>query len=237
MSKRRIVAGLAMVGLMLVASVSWANPGDPGKHQTRTYFGWPSAGTYGPPQKCYNPYTFKLLGVRCCKTPCDRYRKFLRQYQIEQARHEVAMGRLNWAAYEQYVANPTPCHSCKMGCQNMKPGGCKKLKPCKNGHGGHGCQGCASCSDTCGSECGDCGGCGDDCCDEGHGKGLLGCLCKHFKKKPRVMVPPCGAPPYPEMNREQATRYLEGFQYYPPNHIIRSPRDHFMFGTKYNIGG
>ena len=41
---------------------------------------------------------------------------------------------------------------------------------------------------------------------------------------------------YPSMNREDAVRYIEGFQYYPPNQIVRSPRDFFMFGERYGLG-
>lgn len=41
---------------------------------------------------------------------------------------------------------------------------------------------------------------------------------------------------YPGMNREDATRYLEGMQYYPPYQTIRSPRDFFMFDVKYGVG-
>ena len=41
---------------------------------------------------------------------------------------------------------------------------------------------------------------------------------------------------YPPMNREDALRYLQGFQYYPPYQVIRSPRDFYMFDQKYGIG-
>lgn len=48
---------------------------------------------------------------------------------------------------------------------------------------------------------------------------------------------PYGYPnPYPAMNREDAVRYIEGFQYYPPYHLMRSPRDFYMFDVKYGIG-
>jgi hypothetical protein len=40
----------------------------------------------------------------------------------------------------------------------------------------------------------------------------------------------------PGMNREDATRYMEGYQYYPPYHLLRSPRDHYMFDVKYGLG-
>lgn len=46
-----------------------------------------------------------------------------------------------------------------------------------------------------------------------------------------------GGPALPGMNREDAVRYLEGMQYYPPYHSLRSPRDFFMFDVKYGIGG
>ncbi|HVJ81063.1 MAG TPA: hypothetical protein VNC50_08340, partial [Planctomycetia bacterium] len=41
---------------------------------------------------------------------------------------------------------------------------------------------------------------------------------------------------YPGMNREDALRYVEGFQYYPPTQIVRSPRDFFMFDVRYGVG-
>ena len=31
-------------------------------------------------------------------------------------------------------------------------------------------------------------------------------------------------------------RYVEGFQYYPPNQLIRSPRDFFMMDVRYGLG-
>jgi hypothetical protein len=40
----------------------------------------------------------------------------------------------------------------------------------------------------------------------------------------------------PGMNREDAVRYLEGNQYYPPYHTLRSPRDFYMFDEKYGLG-
>ena len=49
-----------------------------------------------------------------------------------------------------------------------------------------------------------------------------------------------GYPPYlaqyPAMNREDALRYVEGFQYYPPYQLMRSPRDFYMFDVRYNLG-
>jgi hypothetical protein len=61
------------------------------------------------------------------------------------------------------------------------------------------------------------GGCGPGGCGHGgYGQGGAGML--------------------PGMNREDAVRYLEGFQYYPPYQIVRSPRDFFMFDTKYGTG-
>jgi hypothetical protein len=41
---------------------------------------------------------------------------------------------------------------------------------------------------------------------------------------------------YPGMNREDALRYIEGFQYFPPYQLIRSPRDFFMWDVRYNFG-
>lgn len=42
--------------------------------------------------------------------------------------------------------------------------------------------------------------------------------------------------PLPGMNREDAVRHLEGHQYYPPYHTLRSPRDFYMFDEKYGLG-
>jgi hypothetical protein len=38
------------------------------------------------------------------------------------------------------------------------------------------------------------------------------------------------------MNREDAHRYIEGFQYYPPYHMLRSPRDFYMWDVTHGLG-
>lgn len=81
---------------------------------------------------------------------------------------------------------------------------------CKHGGGGGSCSGCGG------------GGCG-------LWDGLFG-------RENCCAVPTDQQFAYPGMNREDATRYIEGFQYYPPYQLIRAPRDHFMFDVKYGIG-
>ncbi|QDU59344.1 hypothetical protein Pan216_01720 [Planctomycetes bacterium Pan216] len=93
---------------------------------------------------------------------------------------------------------------------------------CDGGY--EGCSSCEGCS--AGSSC------GSGCC--GSKGGLLGCLKKHKQHK-GAYAPPAVSP-YPGMNREDAVRFVEGFQYNPPYQLIRSPRDHFMFDVKYGIG-
>jgi hypothetical protein len=97
----------------------------------------------------------------------------------------------------------------------------QQCPPCSN------LTGCGHCGSPPGPGCGNCwmfgmckgsgncsmqGGCG-------HGGGGAG-----------------AGSPLPGMNREDAVRYLEGHQYYPPYHTLRSPRDFYMFDEKYGIG-
>jgi hypothetical protein len=105
---------------------------------------------------------------------------------------------------------------------------------CKSGKCGSGCDGCGKGCKHCNKHFGQtCPGCGKV------GFGHFGC--PHCGMKGAALTGHNNfAPPYysayPGMNREDALRYLEGFQYYPPYQINRSPRDFFMFDTKYNLG-
>ena len=98
----------------------------------------------------------------------------------------------------------------------------KKCTKC--GKGGFGDAGCPHCGNGVG------GGHG------GHGFG------KHhgWGGAPTGVGAGAGGPPYysayPGMNREDALRYIEGFQYYPPYHLLRSPREFFMWDVKYGLG-
>lgn len=81
---------------------------------------------------------------------------------------------------------------------------------------------------ACGGQC-QCAPVKDDCFLFGHckNKGCAGC---------GNYGPGGPGSPLPGMNREDAVRYLEGHQYYPPNHLLHSPRDFYMFDVKYGIG-
>lgn len=299
---------------------NWANIADwcqnvgPDIHSktSRTYHGKPATGPMTDAPRYKNPWNVKLFGVTCCKTPEYRYEKFMKRYQIVQAKHQARLNRLNWDAYEDYV-HPKPnslagyvgscdckgiyqashwgkgcgkCgkHACSDGCGDAcihEPraiggdllGALKLGKGCKDSCGT--CSDCVNgCSDGCSTVEGSCNGCGqcnscvaDAGCDTcvGH-RGLLNKIKGSFKKGPchcakctaarhggyygpgaygpgaygpNGMQYPYGygaANSYPPMNREDATRYIEGMQYYPPYHLLRSPRDFFMFETKYGIG-
>ncbi|MGL4460601.1 MAG: hypothetical protein ACRC1K_00455 [Planctomycetia bacterium] len=138
------------------------------------------------------------------------------------------------------------CTSCggSAGCASCGDGGCA------DGSCGSS-KGCSSCnasrsgwSHKAAGGCGSCasGGCADGSCDGHSFAGLWGW--KHKNGNPGhgkfggSAAPPVYNPyqPYPQMNREDAVRYLEGTQYYPPYQTIRSPRDFYMFDVKYGIG-
>lgn len=202
-----------------------ANAG--GSHTSRTYFGWPGQGPYQTAPKYRNPWTAKIFGIPFCVTDEDRYERFQKKYQIEQARHQVRLDRLNWDAYEEHM-HPTSSLAgfvgrcdCRGGCSTGKCNDCDKGSKCGNcGKTGllvgrsHGCHG----------NCGGCkGGCGKGGC-RGRDGGIGG---------DGIAAP---ISPYPAMNREDAARYLEGFQYYPPYQTLRSPRDFYMFDVRYGIG-
>jgi hypothetical protein len=211
-----------------------ALPALAGSHTSRTYFGRPGLGPYGEPQRYFQPWTAKVMGFRCCNTPEENYQRFLQQYQVVQARHQVALNRLNWDAYQGLQNAQVGSQDAYLGVHNC--GG-------KGMTGGNGPLGFLHGHGKCGS--GKCGhkGCGVAGCDGGAGCSHSG---KHhlFGKlfgrnngaEPNYPVVPPEVAAYPGMNREDAVRYIEGFQYYPPYHILRSPRDFYMWDTKYDLG-
>lgn len=258
--KATVWRGLIVSAWCLTATVAvQAGPqGIHSNHTSRTYFGPPGVGPYGPVQRYSHPWTASFFGVRCCPTPEEKYERFLQMQQIARARCEVEMNRLNWDDYYNYLNPPpnsnaghgAPCN-CGRACGPPKPGRCEHcggiFKCLFSNHGcGHGkCD-----KGDCGAEEGGfvtghggksgrvvgCGGkgCGlsgcNDCGKRGHHHGMgpgdgLG-----------SNVPPYRHPGYPAMNPEDAVRYIEGFQYYPPYHLMRSPRDFYMFDVKYGIG-
>lgn len=332
MNKLRLATRITSLICLLVATTAradgipdlpylfnWANLSDwkdnvgPAIHSktNRTYKGKPT-GPYTDAPRYRNPWTLKIWGITCCKTPEYRYEKFLKRYQVVQAQNQVRLNRLNWDAYDDYM-NPQPNSLCGhvggCDCKGIyqasytagkhccnKAGNCGCLAGGPKGIGGdlfgilgngkHGCKDqCGSCSEcascetgcesgacesaACGGKSAACGGCGkcDGCLASGEPRGLLNKIkgggyhkrqCNRYFA-PYHQMPPVpyynepayrgghglhghhgqtggGAYGYPGMNREDATRYIEGFQYYPPYQLIRSPRDFFMFETKYGIG-
>ncbi len=254
----------------------------PHNHQ-RTYFGSWGTGTpaaqEGPPVRYDNPWAAKILGFKVCRTPAEDYAALQRKYAIVQARHQVEIDRLNWAAYNNYH-NPKPnslagfLGSCGCGtggkgkcsgCPDAQCGSCGG--GCDSGCGGYGActackgRGCKACGltgklgflkpgcSTGGCATGDCGtgGCGTGCGGHGGLKNILfgGAYTSRSARLGDNALGAGMAPPpagygqgygYPMMNPEEATRYLEGFQYYPPNHLLHSPRDFFMHDVKYGVG-
>lgn len=250
---KRIISAVGVVTLAALAGPAFA---DVWNHTSRTYFGPPGNGPYGPPPPKYaHPWTAKFFGLRCCQTPEEQYKRFMEKYQIEQARHQVALSRMDWAHYEKLVnppANPLPSipHDCGRRCLgptgdsyavgdgSSRGGGCAggNCHKAKSGCAGGGCsagtgaavshspnlmgvlsgkQGCSTCGNGGGKHAGR---------HAGHHANAYG-------MNP-ISEPPYTHAPYPEMNREDAIRYIEGFQYYPPYQIIRSPRDFFMFDAR-----
>lgn len=252
MHAERTLTGWTVLALALVAL-----PASAGSHTSRTYFGRPGLGPYGEPQRYHHPWTAKVMGIRCCVTPEERYEKFLQQYQITMARHQVALNRLNWDAYYAHANGGQGSPNAYLGQHNcggkgtmghkLGSGGCASGQCGHQGHGGcatGNCGGKALFRHPGGGSCatGNCGGGGGEYCDVCGKKHSL--LTKLFHRgnggsngeKPNFPVVPPGAAAYPGMNREDAVRYLEGFQYYPPYHLMRSPRDFYMWDTKYDLG-
>lgn len=140
---------------------------------------------------------------------------YLKQISIAEARYQAMLNR-------------AACHGCCKG--NLASGPCN-CAPGPNAGCGMGCEadfGSGGCGKGCGKGLfhGKCGGGFRG--GHGGGYGAGGAYAGGGYGG--------GAPPVPPMNREDAVRYLEGFQYYPPHQLIRSPRDFFMFDVKYGIG-
>lgn len=200
-----------IAAVLLAASAAVAAAGYP-CHQTRTYFGRPGVGPYGPPEGYAghgghgNPWTGTFFGLRCCKTPHDCYQDYIRRASVAEARYQAMMNR-----------------SC--------------AKPCWSNLSGGLCAGPCACppGPECAGGCGKSGGCGPAGC-RGGGCGLLGGCCAGKHGGGMSYGAPPGAMPLPDMNREDAVRYAEGMMYYPPYQLLRSPRDFFMFDVKYGIG-
>lgn len=235
-----------------------ARAGD-GAHTNRTYFDRPSTGPYQVAPKYKNPWTGKVFGIPFCHTDEERYERFAKKYQIAQAQHQVRLDRLNWDAYEDHL---NPSHNSLAGFVGKCD--CRDADSCHKGCG-HGCgKGCGhSCGKGCGHSCkGEkcCGkGCGHKCsgermaCDK-CGKGNRGCdghggrghgYCHNGRCSGYgngygngLTAGPYqyGHMAYPAMNREDAVRYIEGFQYYPPYHTLRSPRDFYMWDVTHGLG-
>lgn len=208
----RRMTGWSVMGLALAAGMVAAD----GQHTTRTYFGRPGV-PYGPVNRTENPWTARVLGFRCCKTPEEEYQQFLRRYQIASAQYQVRLNRLDWEAYNK-AQSPSPMAAgCAGGRCNANP----NYRPGGAAGRNAGCDSGACDSGSCST-----GGC--SLCK------LFGKVCKHNAGPQYPVIPPQNA--YPAMNREDATRYLEGMQYYPPYQLIRSPRDFYMFNERFGSG-
>lgn len=227
-----------------------------GYNQSRTYFGWPGSGEQQN-IRYQNPWAVKFLGIPCCKSDCDKYQKFLLHYQIVNAKYQTHLNSLCWKKYDNYVNRQNSgCMDFAGECDINPYSSSRKLVKLKDGHK-HGHQAGPYCADyqaACEADCGieQCGGqvaCGPqgcDGCDAGCAAGKGGHFadkpslkekCANFFAKHRKPAYPVQRPEaYPAMNREDAVRYIEGFQYYPPTHIMRSPRDFYMFDVKYGVG-
>lgn len=234
MTRIRMAALGAPLAWIVVAATAMAGDwgGMPGNGSAHTYFGrYGNPTPYGPPPVNYqHPWTARFFGFRCIVTPEEHYQDLQRQYAIVQAKHEVAINRLNWKAYEDYV-NPKPkdLHGYLGRCNCNDGSGCGGK--CGYGKGGCGKGGCGHGDMGGDGGCGD-GGCGGKLAGLFH-KGKNGSWDEGVGRYP-VVPPPYAY--FPGMNREDATRYLEGFQYQPPYQLLHSPRDFFMFDAKYGVG-
>lgn len=135
------------------------------------------------------------------------------------------------------IARKHRCTSCTTGCATLGESSCSSC-------GGGGCASCGGSGHAAPVTEGPHGGHGAAYAGGPAGPGAYqgaapgGGHPWHHPKgglDPRTR-PPYMHPGYPGMNREDAVRYIEGFQYYPPYHLLRSPRDFFMFDVKYGIG-
>lgn len=262
---------LVAIGLFTIVSLAEA-----GSHTSRTYFGGPGTGPYGPVVRYRHPWTAKICGIRCCQTPEEQYERMREKYLIADARYQTELNRLNHEAecLRHHVLGAGVASNmigkCSCGAHGgfVPPAAGHCQTPCaKCGFPslfkGHGCGKCGKCSKCatgcptgdCGTvaatesappiqaagavaaPCGMCRGAGCPACG-GHGfkRGMGGAGAGDGNMGPARSTPPYMHPGYPLMNREDAVRYIEGFQYYPPYQLIRSPRDFYMFDAKYGIG-
>ena len=201
------VAPAVLLAMAVMARADGFGPQHGGK-TTRTYFGTPGVGPYGHPGGGGggNPFTCKIFGLRCCKTPETVQEDYQRRLAVAEARAQTIVARVQPKHLCGNLASGcADCNCPSQGCQN-----CWLFGKCNTCQGGGGAGGCGPGGCGAGPGGGGYGGHG------GHGGGPAGAL--------------------PGMNREDAVRYMEGFQYYPPYHTLRSPRDFFMFDTKYGQG-
>jgi len=257
MTSLRGCAWTASMACLVMASGLTAGENHPGANPT--YFGLPGAGPTGPVYKYQHPWTYSWFGNRYTKTADTEQEKIDREYRIAMGQHVAALNRLTERREQAYLwANPANA-VVPLGYANANHGqgfgqaerdhqmwhaindnlGGKEGHAHKHGKG----EKCAECEKFSKQHCPKCGkgGFGAAGCPHcGHGHGGLG---GHGGKGGWAGAPVgggAGGPPYysayPGMNREDALRYIEGFQYYPPYQLIRSPREFFMWDVKYGLG-
>ena len=192
--------------VLTTAAWLWALPAAQAGQHTSRTYFGRPPGPQGPKADYRNPWTGRIFGFRYCLTPEEKYQRFLKEYQITQVQHLKRLEQLDWEAYDQHVAQ----HGCAPGCETCPAPSCERAPI-------QGVRGLFSflCPADKRSPC-------DEPCCQG-------------ASKPCQFVPPHLARQQ-AMSREDALRYLEGFQYYPPYHLLRSPRDFYMFDTKYGYG-
>ena len=253
MTSLRSFAATASAACLLLAAA--ADAGDKNSHSP-TYFGLPGAGPTGPVYKYEHPWTYSWFGKRHAKTAETEQASIDREYRIAMGQHMAAMNRLHERKSNAYLwAHPNSAvvpmahvnanHGQGFG-QEANDHAMSHLFRDGIGGGKHGhkhgekCAECEKHANKC-SKCGAEGGKGG-CKKCGHGGlGGHGLFNKHgFGGAPGFGGAGAGGAPYysayPGMNREDALRYVEGFQYFPPHQLIRSPREFFMWDVKYGLG-
>jgi len=249
----------ASLACLMTATALTAGENHPGHNPT--YFGLPNAGPTGPVYKYQHPYTYSLFGFRETKTEESEQAKLDREYRIAMGQHVAALNRLSERREQAYLwAHPNSA-VVPLGYANANKG--QGFGQVENEHrlwhafndnfgGGehaghkHGKNGkCETCEKLAKQHCPKCGkggfgeaGCPH--CGHGVGGGHGGWGGHGWGGAPNGVGAGAGGPPYysayPGMNREDALRYIEGFQYYPPYHLLRSPREFFMWDVKYGLG-
>ena len=208
--------------LMFASGLKAGDHHHPGHNPT--YFGRPGSGPSGPVYKYDHPSTYSWFGHRHTKSAESEQAKIDREYRIAMGQHVAALNRLTERREQAYLwAHPNSA-VVPLGYANANRG--QGFGQAENDHHlwhlFHG-----------GLRGGDGHG--------GHGLGGHGLFGKHgWGGAPTGVGAGAGGPPYysayPGMNREDALRYIEGFQYYPPYHLLRSPREFFMWDVKYGLG-